>query len=98
MQCPGCHANVITPAARLRIALRAQVRCPACGVQVRLSFWPRILHTVVADLSVVAGFVTSIQLAVPGPLVLSIAWWVALSLVVPASAAHAGPGKDSSES
>jgi hypothetical protein len=85
VKCPGCHQDAISPGAKLRVALRSQVRCPACGVQVQFGLWPRIVHTLVGDLSLLLGFVVSYQLSVPAPFVLSIAWWIALGLALPLS-------------
>ena len=86
MECPGCHGDEISARAKLRVALRSQVRCPACGVQVRLSLWPRVVHSVVGDLSVALGFAASLWTQAPAALVLSIAWWLALSLAMPMQA------------
>ena len=91
MQCPGCGGPTIAATAKLKIALRAQVRCPACGVQVRLSLWPRIAHAVLGDLALLAGFVLAWRLEMPGPLVLAIAWWLVLSLAMPTRAGAKAP-------
>ena len=86
MHCPGCQEPSISAGAKLRVALRMQVRCPACGFQVKLGLWPRLIHTLIGDLSLLAGLALSFQSASPAPFALSIGWWAALGLALPISA------------
>lgn len=96
MRCPACEKQTLKVRDRLRVAARAQVRCPACGVAIRLGFWPRLVHLLLGDAVLVGGFVGA--LALQSPLVLGLAStsWVVVALIVPIQPAT--PGRRSSGS
>jgi hypothetical protein len=56
-----------------------------CGVQVRLTGWPRRLHTLTGDLSLVAGLALAFLWMAPWPVAVAIGWWTTLALVLPLS-------------
>ena len=86
MDCPGCQEPAFSAGTKLRVALRAQVRCPSCGFRLRLGPWPRCIQTLIGDLALVAGFAIAFQVASPTPFALSVGWWAALALALPTSA------------
>jgi len=83
VRCPGCDEDALRLRDRLRVAARAQVYCPACGVAIRLGFWPRIVHLVFGDAVVIAGFVGAFVLQSPLVLGLASSSWIVAAMVVP---------------
>ena len=96
MECPGCHENRIPLHAKLRVAARRSVSCPACGATLRFQRLPRMVHAIVGDGLLLAGAAGSLLLQAPIWLLLSGGVWTILALSLPLSAHH--EADDSGES
>ena len=83
--CPACREIAIPLASKLFAALHSNVRCPACGVAVSLSLWPRVVHLVLGELAVAGGFVASLILETPLYVGLASASWFAFGVALPLS-------------
>jgi hypothetical protein len=83
MHCPGCRASTLSVKDRLLIALRAEVRCPACGVAIRFGLGPRILHSIFGDAFLIAGAIGAFMWRAPFVMMLACASWLSLSLLLP---------------
>jgi len=79
---------------RLLVAVRAQARCPACGVSIRFGFWPRLVHTLFGDAVVLSGFVAGLWLKSPLLLPLAASSWFSLALFLPIQPDHEDPSID----
>jgi len=84
-RCPACLKRVIPIRHKLSAAVSSNIRCPACGASVRLSFWPRLVHLAFGELAIAAGFVASLSLETPLYLGLASASWFGLGLALPLS-------------
>ena len=83
MRCPGCTQNVVTLGSRLRVAMRVQTRCPACGVAIRFGFWPRLVHSLFGDAMLLGGIAGALFWQAPFLMPLAAGSWLTLALLLP---------------
>jgi hypothetical protein len=87
VQCPGCCQNSLSVRHRLWIAARAGASCPACGVAIRLGFWPRVAQTLFGEGLLLLGVVGAFALQAPFLIALASGSWLSLALLLPAEPA-----------
>ncbi len=83
LRCPGCHQNALRSRHRLLTAVRAQSRCPACGIAIRFGFWPRLIHSLFGDAVLLGGVVGAFLWQAPFLLPLAASSWLSLALFLP---------------
>lgn len=83
MRCPGCDQQSLSFRHRLRVAIRAKSRCPACGVAIRFGLLPRIVHSIFGDALLVAGVVGALYFQAPVLLTAASGSWLSLALLLP---------------
>ena len=83
MRCPGCHEQTISIGAKVRVALRANVECPACGIAVRLGQRSRLVQTLAGEAVLLLGFASALYFGMPALLVASAACWLGFAIALP---------------
>lgn len=83
MQCPACCQNSLGVRQRLRIAARAQSRCPACGIAIRFGFWPRLFQTLFGEAFLLLAVAGTFFWQAPIVVVLATSSWLSLALLLP---------------
>jgi Zn ribbon nucleic-acid-binding protein len=89
--CPGCNQNSLKKRHRLLVAVRAQARCPACGIAIRFGFWPRVVHSLFGDALLLAGFIGALLWQAPFVLLLASTSWLSLALLLPVDSDRKDP-------
>lgn len=93
-RCPGCRENALRVRDRVRVAARANARCPACGIAIRFGTWPRIVHTLFGDAMLLGGLLGGFILQAPFFLFLASGSWLSLALLLPVESARRGESSD----
>jgi len=91
MRCPGCGEDSLSGKDRLRVALRAQTRCPACGIAIHFGFWPRLVHSLFGDAALLTGAAGAFFWEAPFLLPLAASSWVSLALLLPIEPDRSAP-------